>query len=179
MSRLVALLRGINLGDRRVKMAELRGHFEAMGLEAVESFLASGNVLFDPPDDGLAELEREIEGHLAERLGYPVDTFLRPLTRLEVLAAHEAVPGAREEGFTPHAIFLRGQVDGEGEEALRALETEEDAFVTDGREVLWMRRGGITDSEIATADLDRALGGPERTMRKLTTVERIVAKFGA
>ena len=49
MRRLAAFLSGINLGSRRVKMEVLRGHFEDMGLEGVESLLASGNVVFDDP----------------------------------------------------------------------------------------------------------------------------------
>ncbi|NIP60050.1 MAG: DUF1697 domain-containing protein, partial [Gemmatimonadetes bacterium] len=48
MSRHVAFLRGINLGDRRVKMDRLRRHFEAMDLGDVATFIASGNVIFIP-----------------------------------------------------------------------------------------------------------------------------------
>lgn len=178
MSRLVALLRGINLGDRRVKMATLRGHFGEMGLEGVESYQAAGNVIFEPPGRDLAELEAWIEDYLEEALGYPVATFVRPLGRLVELADHPAVPRARDDGFTPHAIFLRREPDDRARDALRALEGEDDAFRPDGREVLWMRRGGVSDAEISPSDLDAALGGPEHTMRKLTTVERIARRFG-
>lgn len=178
MSRLVALLRGINLGDRRVRMATLRGHFEAMGLERVESWQAAGNVIFDPAGRELPGLEREVEEHLEEALGFPAATFVRPLARLEELADHPAVARARDDGFTPHAIFLRREPDGDARDALRALEGEDDAFRFDGRHVLWMRRGGVSDAEISPAALDGALGGPDHTMRKLTTVERIVQRFG-
>jgi uncharacterized protein (DUF1697 family) len=48
--RFAAFLRGINVGGRKaVKMAELRAAFEMMGLERVETVLASGNVLFEVP----------------------------------------------------------------------------------------------------------------------------------
>ena len=47
MTRYVAFLRGVNLGKRTVKSAELKAAFEAMGFENVKTLLASGNVLFD------------------------------------------------------------------------------------------------------------------------------------
>src|SRR5664279_4431764 len=43
----VAFLRGINLGNRRVKMADLARLFEEMEFGAVSTFIASGNVLFE------------------------------------------------------------------------------------------------------------------------------------
>ncbi len=45
--RLVALLRGINVGGRSViKMAELRPAFEGLGLKDVRTYIQSGNVVF-------------------------------------------------------------------------------------------------------------------------------------
>lgn len=179
MTHHVAFLRGINLGDRRVKMARLRRHLEELDLEGVATYGASGNAVFDPPvASDPADLERTIEEHLEDALGFPVDTFVRPLARLEALVGLDAVSAARDEGFTPHAIFLRDGAGRSVEEALAALETPDDRFRIVGREVLWLRRGGISDSGISHREMETALGGGGNTMRKLTTVERIVAKFG-
>ena len=46
-ARLVAFLRAINVGGHNVKMDRLRELFEALGLSNVETFIASGNVIFD------------------------------------------------------------------------------------------------------------------------------------
>ena len=46
MERYVAFLRGMNLGERRIKNDELGLEFEALGLDEVASFRASGNVIF-------------------------------------------------------------------------------------------------------------------------------------
>ena len=54
MERYVAFLRGMNLGKRRIKSSELVAHFEAMGLEDVATFRASGNVVFVASKNGLA-----------------------------------------------------------------------------------------------------------------------------
>lgn len=47
MSRLFAFLRAINVGGRTVKMERLRREFEVFGFPGVETFIASGNVVFD------------------------------------------------------------------------------------------------------------------------------------
>ena len=78
MERYVAFLRGMNLGKRRITNKELIGHFEAMGLEDVATFRASGNVVFvDPAGETEAKLQARLEAELDERLGYGVAVFLR------------------------------------------------------------------------------------------------------
>jgi len=44
--RYVALLAGINVGGRTIKMADLKALFESLGFTEVKTLLASGNVLF-------------------------------------------------------------------------------------------------------------------------------------
>lgn len=200
--RLAAFLRGINLGRRRVKMADLRAHFEEMELGNVESFIASGNVVFDDPGTDLTGLESRIERHLEEALGFATEVFLRGMPDLARLAGvarsagaadvagsagsagsvdaagSEVSPGPIEEGIKPHVIFLR-ETAGEGTaRRLDTLETPDDRFHLLGREIIWLRRGGLSDSPISTRDLETALGGMGSTMRSLKTVRRMVEKFG-
>ena len=47
MTRYVAFLRAINVGGHVVKMEALRKLFESMGFQRVETYIASGNVIFD------------------------------------------------------------------------------------------------------------------------------------
>lgn len=159
-------------------MAELRGHFRELEVENVSSFIASGNVIFDHPGSGLAELEGVVEDHLEGRLGFSTDVFIRSMSNLDRLRRLERVERAREEGFTPHVLFLRGEVGSEVGEALEALEGLDDRFDARDREVIWFRRGRLGDSTIGTRHLEEAVK-QDNTMRKLTTVDRIVEKFGA
>jgi len=47
MPRYVAFLRAINVGGHVVTMAQLKRAFEAVPLASVETFIASGNVIFE------------------------------------------------------------------------------------------------------------------------------------
>lgn len=168
-----AFFRGINLGKRRVKMADLRAHLEAMGLEDVETFLASGNATFSGGAADAEALEAGVEAHLEEALGFHADTFVRTAAELEALLGRDDVEAARAEGFTPYVTFLK-EPAGEGvRAALAELETPDDRFVVAGREVFWLRRGRLSDSPVKTRHLEEAFGGPN-TRRKLDTVARVV-----
>lgn len=174
-----AFLRGINLGRRRVTNDRLAEAFEGPGVSNVATFLASGNVIFDAGPDGLEDLRPAVEQRLASDLGFKVEIFIRPLERLAELAETPPPTAAAGNAFNLHVIFLRGAADKEVERALRELETDDDVFEVHGGEVLWHRRGRMSDSAIRTTDLERALGGTGNTMRNMNTVRRIVAKFGA
>ena len=74
------------LGGRVVKMRTLRQLFEEWGAANVETFIASGNVVFDSSRRSAAVAERAIEDHMGKALGYPVVTFLRTLSELATVA---------------------------------------------------------------------------------------------
>ncbi|MGH7445579.1 MAG: DUF1697 domain-containing protein [Longimicrobiales bacterium] len=175
--RYVALLRGINLGNRRLRMDELRRAFEALGLENVATFIASGNVVFDHGRSGLAALESRLEAHLESALGFRTDTFVRGLDELADISRADGIDVARDDGFNIHVMFLRRPPASDIVRALGALEGPDDRFDVRGREVLWLRRGRLTDSPVKDRDLQKALGKAANTMRNLNTIEKIVAKY--
>ena len=74
MPKYFAFLRAINVGGHTVKMDYLRALFEALGFANVETFIASGNVIFETKSKDTNALQREIEKHLHQALGYEVAT---------------------------------------------------------------------------------------------------------
>lgn len=176
--RYVAFLRGINLGNRRIKMDELRKVVEALGYDNVATYIASGNVIFDVHSKDPDALEPELENHLREELGYEVDTFVRSLEDLEAIDATSIFPSAGEDPENRiHVMFLKEEADEGIEDNLQKLETEDDSFRVAGREAYWLRRGRMSDSAVSINDLSKALDGKTNTMRNMNTVRRIVAKF--
>jgi uncharacterized protein (DUF1697 family) len=170
--RHVAFLRAINVGGHTVKMDRLRGLFESAGLTGVETFIASGNVLFDSRVKVTAPLELKIERHLEKALGYEVATFIRPLDTLPpLLGAHPFTTYERDE-HPLHVGFLKGSLPAANLANLKALETPGDSFHCEGRELFWLRRGRFSDSKITGARIERALGGPV-TFRNITSVRRL------
>lgn len=174
MTRYVALLRAINVGGHTVKMDRLRALFETLGLGAVKTFIASGNVLFDSVSPAVDSLESTIEKHLNEALGYEVATFLRPLAELPTIAASHPFEGFEAHGHSLSVGFLKEALGAVPRKRLAALELGYDEFHAHDRQVYWLCRGRMSDSRVWGAPLDKALGASV-TFRNITTVRKLAA----
>ena len=172
MPKYVAFLRAINVGGHVVKMEQLKRLFEELKLKNVETFIASGNVIFDSTAAPKA-LEAKIEKALQAALGYAVETFLR--TPEELARIVEAKPfGEVAAGETVFISFLAEEPSKAAVEKLMALSTPVDAFAVIGRELWWLRRS--RDSELVGSKLEKALG-MKATARNITTVRKLAAKY--
>src|SRR5512146_2053794 len=89
MERYVAFLRGMNLGNRRIKNEELRVLFEGLEFDQVATFRASGNVAFTAGGGSEKALAGRIETGVGEGLGYEVTAFLRGCAEVREIAARE------------------------------------------------------------------------------------------
>ncbi|HEX4297411.1 MAG TPA: DUF1697 domain-containing protein, partial [Devosia sp.] len=104
MTRYAAFLRGVNLGKRTVRSAELKAAFEAMGFGAVKTLLASGNVLFETrPGKGL---KATIEAGLKQQFGFEVGTVLRSADELEAMVAADPFKGVPESEAVKLHVML-------------------------------------------------------------------------
>jgi len=125
MSRLFAFLRAINVGGHTVKMDYLRQLFESLGFSSVETFIASGNVVFQATTEDVEILERMIESKLREALGYDVATFIRSEAELAAIADYKPFRQAALNGAAALNIaFLTGPPDEQSAQKLMALRTQ-------------------------------------------------------
>ncbi len=180
MPRYIAFLRAINVGGRRVKMDHLRKLFEALGFSNVETFIASGNVIFDSPAEDTRTLENRIEDHLRESLGYEVTTFVRSASELADISRHQPFDPSDldAEGTSLYIAFLPTPPDAEVEQKLMAHRNEVDDFRIHRCEVYWLCRKKMSESEFSGALLEKTMGTPA-TVRNATTVQKLVAKYPA
>ncbi len=180
MERYVAFLRGINLGNRRVKSPELVAHFEAIGFEDVATFRASGNVVFvDPDGDTEAKVQARVEAGLEEALGYDVATFLRSAKEVAAIAARDPFDAAaikRSKG-KPQVVLLGRKPSAKAKKALEEITPDGDLMVVEGRELHWLPTVGLSETDLDTKALDAALG--KGTTRTAGTIEAIAAKYCA
>ena len=104
MTRYAAFLRGVNLGKRTVKSAELKAAFEAMGFGNVRTLLASGNVLFDAKPS--RTLKQVVEDGLRAQFGFEVLVVLRTLDDLKTMVASDPVGREEGEDATMHVVLF-------------------------------------------------------------------------
>ena len=87
MTQYLALLRGINLGKRRIKMADLRAAFESWGHSNVRTLLASGNVVFESTEKDPDKVRKTIEAGFRSDFGWEVPTCVRRRKEIADLVA--------------------------------------------------------------------------------------------
>ena len=170
MPRYVAFLRAINVGGHIVKMDRLRKLFTQLGLTDVETFIASGNVLFTSPSKSGPALEKKIEKHLNAALGYEVATFVRTAAEVCQAAAHEPFSAALMKApyHDLYVSFLRNAPPSAAQRAVEALRSPNDEFHINARELYWLSRVPFSESKVGGALLEKILGMPA-TMRSVTS----------
>jgi uncharacterized protein (DUF1697 family) len=180
MPRYIAFLRAINVGGHNVKMAQLRTLFEKQEFSNVETFIASGNVIFDSPATNVQQIEQQIERHLHAALGYAVATFIRSAAELAAVADYQPFTPAElaEEGSSVYVAFLQAAPNAAAAQKLLTFRTEVDDFHVHEREVYWLCRIRMSDSTFSGALFEKTIGMPA-TMRNLTTVRKLAAKYPA
>ena len=103
MTEFVALLRAVNVGGRKLVMADLKAVAERLGFAGAKTFIASGNLLFtSAASEG--DVKRTLESALAKHMGKPVGVMVR--TAKEMAAVAKANPFADQPGNKVVAIFL-------------------------------------------------------------------------
>jgi uncharacterized protein (DUF1697 family) len=138
VSTQVALLRGVNLGKRKVIMSELREVCEGAGFTQVRTLLASGNLLLNAKLRG-AKLEEKLEELILEAMGLKTDVFVRDTDQLDaVIAANPFKAFAKTTPTLLVVIFMRGPASRAEMEAMTAtaLTGEE---IRQGKDCLYIK----------------------------------------
>ncbi len=177
MPKYVAFLRAINVGGHVVKMEALRTLFETLDLANVETFIASGNVIFDTKAKNERALQLKIEAHLQQTLGYEVATFLRTTAEVAAIAQYQPFTAAEMQAASALNVALLAEplIDA-AVQKLQTLKTELDDFHVQGREVYWLCRAKQNESKFTNAVFERALK-TKATFRGLNTIARLAAKY--
>jgi uncharacterized protein (DUF1697 family) len=175
MPHYIAFLRAINITNHYVKMDDLRRHFEAMGFTNVQTYIQSGNVLFDTKMMR-RQIEAHIEAGLRDALGYHVATFVRNEGELADVSHHVPFDESTfAEGDTLYVAFLKAPPAPATQEKLMSLASEIDEIKLYGNHLFWLYRRQSGKSRITLDRLERALGGPA-TVRNVSTVRKLAAK---
>lgn len=177
MSQWFAFLRAINVGGHTVTMQELRRQFEALSFKRVETFIASGNVIFESPSKDATALQNRIEAQLRKSLGYEVKTFIRSGAELAAIVQYKPFRGPQVASARVLVVALVDEPPpAKARQSLLGFKTKVDDFHVQGREAYWLCQGGQSESAFFKTGFEKALGAPA-TARNMNTMARIAAKY--
>lgn len=178
----IALLRGINVGgNNKIKMADLRVALGKLGLANVQTYIQSGNILFESDEDE-ATLRGRIEQEIETTFGLSIKVIIRTDAELQRIVAslpfsdkQIAEAEATGEGESLYVAMLLNEPPAEKLEKLQAFETKEEQFRIVGRDMYLLFHRSIRDSKLAVQT--EKLGVPITT-RNWKTINKLVALAG-
>jgi uncharacterized protein (DUF1697 family) len=169
MARYVAFLKAINVGGHVVKMEELRKLFASLRFSNVETFISSGNVIFETKSAADRKLEEKIEKHLEAALGYEVGTFVRSVEEIHAISVYQPFS---KEGLVLNVGFLHETVKAS---VVEEFNSDVDDFHVHGREVYWLCQIRQSDSKFPAKKFEKVAGAA--TWRNRNTVVRLAEKY--
>lgn len=169
----IALLRGINVGGNNpVPMAGLRTACAELGLDDVQTYIQSGNVIFSSALSA-SRLESDLEAAIAKRFGLTIPVVIRPAKQWDSYAASN--PFLEASQSQPNLVMLglsKSKPKSDAEAELQKRAGEDETIVVHG-DAIWIHfGGGAGRSKITPSVLDRAAGSPV-TMRNWRTVLKL------
>jgi uncharacterized protein (DUF1697 family) len=175
MARLVALLRGVNVGGhKKVPMARLREVLDGAGFEDVRTYVQSGNVVLTAPRRSPAKVGREIEAAIEDAFGFDVSVVMRTRDEIAALVADDPLGDVATNPTYRVVVFLAEKLD-----RSRLADVEPDAFAPEAfelrdREIVMWAPEGQRDSRIVKT-LTEKRTGVVGTARNWRTVEKLLA----
>ena len=157
-------------------MDRLRDIFGSMGFADVETFIASGNVIFRSRSAKPAVLETRIEQQLEKALGFDVSTIIRSTSELADIVALDPFPGSVTPASTLYVGLLKSAPDSDTRERLSALRTPTDQFRVEGRELYWLCHTKSMDSIVSFGRLEKT-AMKSATFRNISTLRKLAEKY--
>ena len=167
--RYVALLRGVNVGGKnKLPMADLRDIFAGVGCAAVQTYIQSGNVVFEAAQDLAERAPGIVTQAIRRRFGYETVVVVRSGEELRQVVDSNPFDTSGDPRFLQVA-FLE---DTPGAEAVSRLDPQRsppDAFAVRGRNVYLHYPNGVARSKLTNEYLASRLQTAS-TMRNWRTV---------
>jgi uncharacterized protein (DUF1697 family) len=174
MTTYLAFLRGVNLGKRQTKSADLKAVFEGLGYGGVKTLISSGNVLFETRAG--KGLQKTIETALHKHFGFEIGVVLRSTDALKAMIASQPFVKARGDVALHVLLFAEPmaklpKLDGvEGDYEIAKIAPDAIYFI------VHKKPDGTYLGRSKLGEIDKALPkGALVTMRNWNTIEKAAA----
>jgi uncharacterized protein (DUF1697 family) len=172
MSTYLALFRGINIGGHhKLPMKELVSLLEELGCRNIQSYIQSGNVIFDSRRRNRDILADEIRNAISGRYGFSPIVIL--LTRSELNSAIAGNPFPTSDSKALSFLFLASPPENPDIDRLNALKTSSEDFMLKDRVFYLYTPDGVGRSKLAN-NVAKCLG-VTTTGRNWNTVSHLAS----
>ena len=157
MNTYISLLRGINVsGQKKVRMADLKSLYESLELGNVQTYVQSGNVVFDSEEQDVEKLKNSIEAQIETTFGFSVPVLIRSADDFQrVIENH---PFAHEDPIRVLVTFLYERSEASKLEELSHYEDKVDQFAIGEQEIFLFCPGGYGKTKLSNTFFEKSWG---------------------
>ncbi len=168
----LALLRGVNVGGKnQLPMKDVARMFVEAGCSAVQTYIQSGNILFNAPAKTARRIPMILPEQIDERFGHRPPLVVRTTGQLAAVVAENPFPQVSEDAL--HVMFLSEPSGPARVKELDPARSSPDAFLVRGSEIyLWLPNGSAR-TKLSNAYFDSKLSNIS-TSRNWRTVTRLL-----
>ncbi len=172
MTKYIAFLRGINVGNIRIKMPDLKSAFESWDFREVKTYLQTGNVVFNS-DKTILEIKLQLEKGLTETFHYKAHVLLYEFDELAAIIAR--YPMQRDENHHAYVVFIdNAEMLQELNNTAEEIEKEFDNIKLGNKVLYWkVKKGESLEAPLPTI-FAKAKYKSSVTTRNLNTLEKMI-----
>jgi len=174
MAVIISMLRGVNLGKRRIKMDALRELCASLELDNPQTYVQSGNVIFETKERNLARLAVRIEDAIQRKFGFHSDVILRTTEEMRGVIGRN--PFAGRKNIEPGKLVVTFLAEDPGEaarEAVREIKADPEELWIDGRELYIYFPQNMGRTKLPVSAIGKILKTPG-TARNWNSVSRVL-----
>lgn len=174
----IAILRGINVGGKRkIRMIDLKSLCENLGWKDVETYIQSGNIIFNS-DNQNSDLEETLESAIKEKYGFDVPVIVRNSEELQISIDNNPFFNQDAEINQLHLTLLKKKPTQEKSAEIQTQSYEPDKFKIVGKDVFILCVGKYHKSKLINNFFERKFntGATTRnwkTILKLSELSKI------
>lgn len=171
----IILLRGVNVGGRTIKMAELKSILEDNGYTHVQTVLQTGNVILNSTEKNQVKLKSKIEAVLQKNFNYPAEVLVTTPPDLQKVISDFPFKNTGSD-FHRYIIFTENGFEKKLIKDCGNLDKKTESVQAGDRVAYWTVLKGFTlDSDFGKY-LAKASTKNFTTNRNVNTLEKILAK---
>lgn len=157
MQTYISMLRGINVGgQKKIRMADLKSLYESLGLGNVQTYVQSGNVVFDSEEQNAEKLRKSIEAQTEAAFGFSVPILIRTANDFKRII--ESHPFANEEPIRVLVTFLYERPQKSRWDELSLYQDKVDQFALGEQEIFLFCPGGYGRTKLSNTFFEKKLG---------------------
>jgi uncharacterized protein (DUF1697 family) len=172
MNVFLSMLRGINVGGKKVPMVELREVYEVMKLKKVRTYIQSGNVIFEAKESDALKLEKQLKKKISAHFGFDVPVVIRTQKEIEVVLKNN--PFLKEKNIQEDRLYVTFLADIPEKDLLGKIIVQDgttDRFIILGKEAYLYCPGGYGETKLSNNFFEKKLKVSATTRNWRTTNE--------